>query len=330
MTGCPEGAKASTDLTHWPDAVAKGVRLVTGARVSRLVMSSAGLVAGVEYIDPDGRWHRVDADVTVLAANAIGTPRLLLNSACGQFPDGVANSSGLVGKRLMVHPFANVMGYFDDPLTSYKGHWGSKITCYEFYETDASRGFARGAKWSLAPTGGPLTAALPTRAGHQVWGTEHHEQVTAYLGRTASWGVFGEDLPDEANRVELDPELTDSSGIAAPRLHYAVSDNSRKLLDFHMERASESLQAAGAYRTEAEGLMRFSGWHLLGTARMGSDPANSVVNAWGQSHDVPNLYIVDGSVFVTSGGVNPTSTIAAIALRIAEGLVERRGRGTQR
>jgi choline dehydrogenase-like flavoprotein len=324
MTGCPEGAKASTDLTHWPAAVQQGVRLITGARVSRLLMGRTGLVEGVEYVDADGTWHRLDADVTILAANAIGTPRLLLNSACAGFPDGVANSSGLVGKRLMVHPFANVMGYFEDPMSSYRGHWGSKITCYEFYETDDSRSFARGAKWSLAPTGGPLTAALPTRAGHQVWGQGHHEQVAAYLGRTASWGVFGEDLPDEENRVVLHETLTDSSGIPAPKLHYAVSDNSRRLLDFHIERATESLQAAGAYKVEAEGLMRYSGWHLLGTARMGKDPSTSVVDAWGRSHDVPNLYIVDGSVFVTSGGVNPTSTIAALALRIAEGLLARR------
>jgi choline dehydrogenase-like flavoprotein len=330
MTGCPEGAKASTDLTHWPELVSGGVRLITGARVSRLLISSAGLVSGVEYVDQDGKSNRVDSDVTVLAANAIGTPRLLLNSACAQFPDGVANSSGLVGKRLMVHPFANVMGYFEDPLASYRGHWGSKITCYEFYESDDSRGFARGAKWSLAPTGGPLSAALPTRAGHQAWGAAHHQQVSAILGRTASWGVFGEDLPDEANRVELDPTLTDSSGIPAPRLHYSVSENSRRLLDFHVQRASESLEAAGAYRIEAEGLMRYSGWHLLGTARMGTDESASVVDPWGRAHDVPNLYIADGSVFVTSGGVNPTSTIAAIALRIADGLVERRGERTPR
>jgi choline dehydrogenase-like flavoprotein len=324
MSGCPEGAKASTDLTHWPEAVATGARLVTGARVSRLLMSRAGLVTGAEYVDRDGGWHRVDADVTVLAANAIGTSRLLLNSACEAFPDGVANSSGLVGKRLMVHPFANVMGYFDEPLSSYRGHLGSKITCYEFYKTDESRGFARGAKWSLAPTGGPLAAALPTRAGHQVWGPGHHQQVSAYLGRTASWGVFGEDLPDEANRVGLDDSLTDSSGIPAPHLHYSISENSRRLLNFNIQRAEESLRAAGAYRVESEGLMRFSGWHLLGTARMGTDPSTSVVDQWGRAHDVPNLYIVDGSVFVTSGGVNPTSTIAAIALRIADRLVARR------
>ncbi len=224
----------------------------------------------------------------------------------------------------MVHPFANVLGYFDGPLESFKGHVGSKIVSYEFYESDDSRDFVRGAKWSLAPTGGPLNAALPTRAGDRVWGDGHHEHVRAFLGRTASWGIFGEDLPDESNRVELDDALVDSSGIPAPRLHYRVGDNSRRLLDFHIARAEESLREAGAYRVEAERLMRYSGWHLLGTARMGDDPRSSVVDRWGRAHDVPNLYVVDGSVFVTSGGVNPTSTIAALALRVADHLVEQR------
>jgi choline dehydrogenase-like flavoprotein len=325
MQGCPEGAKASTDLTHWPQARAAGAQIVTGARVARLVTGPRGLITAAEYVDREGLWHSAEADVFVLAANAIGTPRLLLNSACATHPDGLANSSGLVGKRLMVHPFANVLGYFDKPLDSYLGHVGSKIVSYQFYETDASHDFVRGAKWSLAPTGGPLNAALPTRAGDSVWGAEQHAAVRAFLGRTASWGIFGEDLPDEANRVELDLVLTDSSGIPAPRIHYKVSDNSRRLLDFHIARAEESLRAAGAYQVAAERLMRYSGWHLLGTARMGGDAATSVVDRWGRCHDVDNLYIVDGSVFVTSGGVNPTSTIASLALRTADRMLATRG-----
>ena len=122
-------------------------------------------MTGAEYVDREGRWHVAQADVVLLAANAVGTARLLLNSGSSAFPDGLANSSGLVGKRLMVHPFANVLGFFDESLDSYKGHVGSKIVSYEFYESDDSRDFVRGAKWSLAPTGGPLNAALPTRAG---------------------------------------------------------------------------------------------------------------------------------------------------------------------
>ncbi len=287
-------------------------------------MSKDGLAAGAEYVTPGGDWHVVLADVVIMAANAIGTPRILLNSASPTHPDGLANSSGLVGKRLMVHPFANVLGYFDDDMESWQGHVGAKIACYEFYETDLDRGFVRGAKWSLAPTGGPLNAALPTRAGNDVWGDEHHEHVRRHLGRTIGWGIFGEDLPDEANRVQIDSNLTDSSGIPAPKLTYQVSENSRALLDFHIDKAVESLRAAGAYDVATEALMRYSGWHLLGTARMGDDPTDSVVDQYGRCHDVPNLLIVDGSVFVTSGGVNPTSTIAALALRSVEHLIANR------
>ncbi|MEU4896264.1 GMC family oxidoreductase [Streptomyces sp. NPDC044780] len=324
MQGCPEGAKASTDLTHWPAAVAKGVRLLTEARVSRILMSGNGLATGAEFVCPDGSWHVVRADVVILAANAVGTPRILLNSASPRYPDGLANSSGLVGRRLMVHPFANVTGYFDDDVEGWRGHVGAKITCFEFYESDTDRGFVRGAKWSLAPTGGPLNAALPIRAGDAVWGAAHHEHVRRHLGRTISWGIFGEDLPDETNRVTVDAALTDSSGIPAPKITYSVSENSRRLLDFHIDRATESLQTAGAYDVAMESLMRYSGWHLLGTARMGTDPRTSVVDQYGRCHDIPNLYIMDGSVFVTSGGVNPTSTIAALALRSTEHLIAAR------
>jgi choline dehydrogenase-like flavoprotein len=304
MQGCSEGAKASTDLTHWPKAIALGARLVTGARVRRLETNAAGLVTGALWLDRKGAEHFEPARVVVLAANAIGTARLLLLSASATHPDGLANSSGLVGRRLMMHPFANVTGLFD--------------------ETDERRGFVRGAKWGLAPTGGPINAALPSRAGEQVWGAGHHLQVRARLGRGASWGLFGEDLPDESNIVTLSAETTDSSGIPAPKMHYRVSDNSRRLLDFHIAKASESLLAAGAHTVEVDRLMRYSGWHLLGTARMGDDRGTSVVDRWNRAHDVPNLYVVDGSCFVTSGGVNPTSTICALALRAADHMVETR------
>jgi choline dehydrogenase-like flavoprotein len=136
--------------------------------------------------------------------------------------------------------------------------------------------------------------------------------------------LFGEDLPDEANRVALSPTLTDSSAIPAPEVHYRVSENSRRLLDFHIEKASESLREAGAHTIEVDQLMRYSGWHLLGTARMGDDRTTSVLDRWNRSHDVPNLYVVDGSCFVTSGGVNPTSTISALALRAADRMVATR------
>ncbi|HVM29834.1 MAG TPA: GMC family oxidoreductase [Candidatus Limnocylindrales bacterium] len=324
QSGCNEGAKASTDLTHWPKAIARGAQLITGARVRRIESNERGLATGATWIDRDGREHFQPAQVVVLAANAIGTARLMLLSSSPQHPDGLANSSGLVGKRLMMHPFANVAGLFEEPLMSWQGQFGDLIESLEFYETDEKRGFVRGARWGLAPTGGPINTALPSRAGEQAWGPDHHLHVRSHLGHGANWGLFAEDLPDEANRVELSAEVTDSDGIPAPMIRYRMSDNSRRMLDFHIERATESLLEAGAYKIDVDRLMRYSGWHLLGTARMGDDARTSVVDRWNRAHDVPNLYVVDGSCFVTSTGVNPTSTIVALALRAADQMVRTR------
>jgi len=179
----------------------------------------------------------------------------------------------------------------------------------------------RGAKWNLGPSGGPLSAALfPWRDGRR-WGDAVHDNVAAWLGRTAIWGLSCEDLPDPDNRVELDPTLTDSDGLPAPRLIYRVSEDCHRMLAFNTAKAEQSLREAGAYRTEATGLIPDLGWHLLGTARMGDDPETSVVDRWNRVHDVPNLMIVDGSTFVTGSSVNPALTTAAVALRAADRLV---------
>jgi choline dehydrogenase-like flavoprotein len=324
QSGCNEGAKASTDLTHWPKAIALGARLITGARVRRIETNARGLAIGATWIDASGGEHFEPARVVVLAANAIGTARLLLLSADSHHPDGLANSSGLVGRRLMTHPFANVAGLFDEPLMSWQGQFGDLIESLEFYETDEKRGFVRGARWGLAPTGGPINAALPSRAGTQVWGPDHHLHLRSHFGHGANWGIFGEDLPDEDNRLVLSSSVTDSSGVPAPEVHYTISENSRRMLDFQIERASESLAEAGAHTVEVDRLMRYSGWHLLGTARMGDDPNTSVLDRWNRTHDVPNVYVADGSCFVTSTGVNPTSTIVALALRATDHMIDTR------
>jgi choline dehydrogenase-like flavoprotein len=328
MWGCVEGAKGSVDITHWPQLVRGKVRLVTGARVRRIELNSAGLVTGAVYMDREGQEHLQKASVTVLAANGIGTPRLLLLSTSSKFPHGLANSSGLVGKRLMLHPFGTVVGLFEENLGSTHGLWGQHIHCLQFYETDASRGFVRGAKWGLQPTGGPLsmTRSYPWGAENAIWGANFHGELRKRLDHSAMWGIIAEDLPEEANRVVLDPVLKDPDGIPAPKLIYRMSENSRRLLEFHLQRAKESLEAAGAYEVVIAPLIRETGWHILGTTKMGTDPDASVVDAWGRSHDVENLFIFDGSVWPTSSGMNPTATIAALSLRCAEHLVQgRRG-----
>jgi choline dehydrogenase-like flavoprotein len=271
------------------------------------------------YIDRSGARHHQKADVTVLGANGIGTPRLLLLS-------GLANSSGLVGRRLMMHPFGTVVGMFDEDLGSTHGLWGQHIHSLEFYETDSKRDFVRGAKWGLQPTGGPLsmTRAYPWGENNAIWGTNFHADLRKRLGHSAMWGIICEDLPEEENRIVLDPKLKDSDGIQAPKIVYRMSENSKCLLKFHLARARESLEAAGAYQTVTAPLIRETGWHLLGTAKMGTDPTTSVVDAYGRCHDVPNLFIYDGSIWPTSSGMNPTATIAATALWCADHLVKNR------
>ncbi len=321
--GCGEGAKGSTDQTHWPDAERLGVKLATGARVYEITVNGRGLATGAAYVDHEGVHRHQEASVVMLAANGIGTPRLLLLSSSAHFPDGLANRSGLVGKRLMMHPFGTVIGLFDRRWASWQGHWGQSLQSMQFYETGPSADFVRGAKWGLQPTGGPLGVAMGF-GGDPVWGEELQERVSKSLGHSIMWGIIGEDLPDESNAVTLDSELVDSDGVRAPRIHYRVSGNSTRLLEFHAERASESLIEAGAYETIVTPQVRGTGWHLLGTARMGDDPESSVVDRWGRAHDVGNLFVIDGSLFVTSGGVNPTATISALALRATEHLISRR------
>ncbi|MEO6512595.1 MAG: GMC family oxidoreductase, partial [Nocardioides sp.] len=317
--GCPAGAKASFDMAYWPHASAAGARLVTGARVSRITVGRDGLVGGAEWLDVDGREHRVRANAVVLAANGIGTPRLLLMS--DPDGDGLANSSGLVGKNLMIHPNRGVMGIYDQPLETWNGPAGQLIYSLQYYETDESRGFVRGAKWNLMPVPGVLSVlgmydGLPFE---ERWGANAH-RLSRRGGQVLAWYANIDDLPEEHNRVTLDPELTDSSGLPSPRIDYTLSENTLKSLDFNEQKMREAHEAAGAVDIWLDPLVP-SG-HLLGTARMGHDPATSVVDPWGRSHDVPNLFIVDGSVMVTGGAMNPTSTIASFALRAAEHLAD--------
>ncbi len=316
LWACPDGAKASVDRTHWRDAIASGVRLVTGARVREL-RAKNGLVEGAVWHDRDGREHLQRAGVTVLAANAVGTARLLLLS-------DIANSSGLVGRRLMIHPWATVVGLFDEDVGGAQGPWGQLLHCLEFYETDTSRGFVRGAKWGLMVTGGPLATMFAPHFGGPEFGTGFHRALRSRLGRSAMWGIVGEDLPNTENRVELHPGLVDDAGIPIPSIVHATDENASRLMAFNVERARESLAAMGAQATIVDTDDREIGWHLLGTARMGDNPATSVVDAYGRSHDVPNLWVVDGSTWPTSAAVNPTATIAALALRSAERLLEGR------
>ncbi len=321
--GCAQGAKASTDITYWPLAIRAGVELRPRCRVREITINEQGMAAGAIYYDADGVEQFQPAEVVILACNGIGTPRLLLNSASSRFPNGLANSSGLVGRNLMLHPWPQVTGYVEDKVDG----GGGPMTCMwskQFYETDLSRGFVRGYTLQFARGAAPVAEAVTSVAqGRLPWGRDHHRIYRRLLDHRLAIGIACEDLPEEHNRVTIDPVLKDSHGIPAPRIDYAISENTRRMMDHGIARAEEILTAAGATNLYASRTVLNSPGHLLGTARMGNDPERSVVNAWGRCHDVRNLFIVDGSIWVTSGGVNPTSTIQALALYVADSMKQR-------
>ena len=321
--GCPQGAKASFDLIYLPQAQKLGADVITGARVHRIVTDETGLATGAEYIDRNGTTVFQAARSVVLCANGVGTPRLLLLSASDQHPDGLANSSGLVGRNLMLHPNCTALGYYDEDLESWRGPAGQLIHSMQFYETDKSRGFVRGAKLHALPTPGPLNAIEAHRKldFDQLWGPAIHD-VARKARNGILWAANTEDLPEEHNRVTLSSDLADSDGLPAPKIQYRISDNTRKLLKWTVERMVELHEAAGAKEIITQELWIDQPGHLLGTARMGDDPNTSVVDSYGKTHDVENLYVADGSIFVTSGSANPTCTIAALALRVGRKLVE--------
>ena len=321
--GCAQGAKASSDITYWPAAIRAGVELRTRCRVKEITTNEHGMAAGVVYYDANGIEQFQSAEVVIVACNGIGTPRILLNSISGRHPNGIANSSGQVGRNLMFHPYARIWGYFDETMDGYKGP-GNCIWSQEFYETNRDRGFVRGFTYEFSRGQGPVAAAVQgLTTGRIPWGENHHDAYRKLFCHRTGMVAICEDLPEQHNRVTLDPVLKDSNGIPAPKIDYTLSDNSRRMLGFAVDRASEILRSAGAHDVGYESPLADGGWHLMGTARMGKDPERSVVNEWGRSHDVKNLFIVDGSIFVTSAGVNPTCTIQALALYVADSIKQR-------
>jgi choline dehydrogenase-like flavoprotein len=183
------------------------------------------------------------------------------------------------------------------------------------------------------PSGGPVgvSGAMGSKVYvaeegrfQDFWGENLHRNVARRFGHSLIWGIVGEDLPEESNQVVLSKTVIDSDGLPAPQIIYKVNENSKRLLKFNIDRCLESVRAAGAIETLVSVPVRESGWHLIGTTVMGSDPKTSVVNQWGATHDIPNLFIMDASPFPTSGSTNPTATIMAVALRNTRHLIAER------
>ncbi len=313
IQGCKVGAKASTLITHVPDALASGAEVREYSMASRIELGSSGRVSGVHYYDRDGESHFQRTKAVIVSGYAIETPRLLLNSACRGHENGLANSSDTVGRYLMAQAGNVILGRFDQPVRMYKAPPAHALT-EEFYETDPKNDFVRG---FAIQTVGPLPVAFAKQmmAAKKAWGWGLRREMMDY-NHWAAFGALGEILPWPENRVTLSDE-TDQFGLRVAHISFNLHDNDKKLMKAAKEKTMEVMQAAGA--TEVVQEARYA--HLVGAARMGSDPATSVVDRYGRTHDVANLFICDGSILPTQGSANPGLTIQALAARTADYLI---------
>ncbi len=316
IQGCKVGAKQSTLYSHVPDAIRHGAEIRANSMVARINMGKDGLVTGVTYFDEDGNPREQKARNVIVAGYAIETPRLLMLSACNGSEQGLANSSGTVGRYLMVQAGNVILGRFDEPVRMYKAPPANALTEH-FYETDPKRGFARG---FAIQTVGPLPIAFAKQMiiAKGAWGWGMRRALMDY-NHYSAWGFLGEILPWEDNRVTLS-DVTDAHGLPVAHINFDLHENDKKLIDWGVKKTMEIMSAAGA--TDIVQEPRYA--HLVGGARMGNDPRTSVVNKWHQTHDIPNLWICDGSVFVTQGSANPGLTIQALAARFVDYLAHER------
>lgn len=315
--GCRIGAKSSIDVTYVPKAEATGrVEIRPQCMAREITLDPEGNARGVVYFDSRGHEQEIRARAIVMAGNAVETPRLLLLSKSRAFPGGLANSSGLVGKYFMEHLNLNAYGVFVDRQDPWRGvPTGGMIQ--DYYATDTRNGFVRG--WTiLVSSGSQWPLAVARRIGG--WGLEHKARVKELFGHVVGVATVGEQLPDVRNQILLDPFVKDSFGLPVPRFVIEPRDNDRAMIKTISTRSRELLQMAGA--TEVwEQYHPGTSAHYIGGCRMGADPRTSVVDPWCRTHDVPNLFVGDGSVWVTSGAVNPALTISALAARTAEGII---------
>jgi choline dehydrogenase-like flavoprotein len=316
--GCEAMAKSSTLYTMIPEAEATGrceVRPLS--YVFRVPTDDRGRVTGVHYFDGERRERFQKARAVLLSANGAETARLLLASESARFPQGLANSSGLVGKNLMFNTYAQVEAEFEHELNEYKSVQVTRIS-HDFYDSDPRRGHYGGGGIDARIGPAPMVWALDRPPGEPRWGEGFKQRLRAFP-RTMLSTQHSTSLALERNSVSLDPALKDAWGQPCIRVTYRDHPDDLANARFLQARGEEILQAAGALRTwrypVTEGI---NSPHLLGTCRMGNDPAASVVDRFHRTHDVPNLFICDGSSFVTSGRGQPTMTIQALAFRAGE------------
>lgn len=323
--GCEVNAKSSTLAAMIPDAIASGnCEIRAECAVYEIGTNDEGRADEVFYIDPEGNQRSQKAKAVIVSANGAETPRLLLNSASANHPDGLANSSGFVGRNLMYNSHANVNSVFEEQLNDYKGVQVSRMV-HEFYESDPARGFYGGGGIDARPfvAAAPLLYSLMGgRPDGPSWGAEFKANLENDFTRTMYMFCGATSLAQDRNNVTIDPTHKDRWGRPSLRITYRDHDDDMAIAHFLQDRAAEICDAAGAtnvWKSPIE--YQTGGPHLLGTCRMGDDPGSSVVDKYHRTHDVPNLFVCDGSSMVTSGRGQPTMTIMALAFRASEHII---------
>ena len=321
--GCQVKARSSSAVTMIPIAEKTGrCEIRTRSYVREISTDNKGRVTGVIYFDPQKREVFQMAKAVVLSANGTESARLLLLSKSARFPDGLANSSGVVGKYLMSGNIVNVTGLFDHPLNEFKGCvTGAAIL--DYVHSDAKRGFYGGGRMTARGWQEPIQYGLAGPHDAPSWGAGYKKALIQQANHKMTITNYITQLPLETNRVDLDPDIKDAWGLPAMRITMTSHADDFKNMEFFRQKSIEILQAAGATSVWAEPISDSRGGaHSRGTCRMGNDPKTSVVDKFHRAHDVPNLFIVDGSNLVTGGRNHPTMTIQALAFRAAENLIK--------
>jgi choline dehydrogenase-like flavoprotein len=312
--GCKSGAKWSTLYTEIPKGEATGrLEVRPESHVLHIEHDAGGRVTGVVYADKDGVQHRQKARVVSVAGNSIESPRLLLNSASNLFPHGLANGSGQVGRHYMRHTTGSVYAVFEKPVHMYRGTVMAGIVRDESRH-DPSRGFVGGFELETISLGVPFGAAFFDPGA---WGRDFTSVLDSY-DRLAGLWVVGEDMPQADNRVTLNSDVKDRFGLPVANVHYDDHPNDLAMREHGYKAGTAIYEAVGAKRTIIT--PPYPSTHNLGTNRMSARADDGVVNRWGQTHEVKNLFISDGSQFTTSAAENPTLTIVALAIRQADHL----------
>jgi choline dehydrogenase-like flavoprotein len=310
--GCKTGAKWSTLYVDIPAGEQTGkLEVRANSQVLKIEHDKSGTVTGVLYADKDGNQHVQKARVVCVAGNSYESPRLLLNSASSMFPDGLANSSGQVGKNYMRHMTGSVYAIFDKPVNMYRGTTMAGIITDEA-KYDPKRGFVGGYEMETLSLGLPFMAAFLDPGA---WGREFSTALDSYDHMAGMW-LVGEDMPQETNAVTLHATEKDQFGLPVPNVHFDDHANDTAMRNHAYKQGAAVYDAVGATRTFPT--PPYPSTHNLGTNRMSAKARDGVVNKWGQTHDIKNLFVSDGSQFTTGASENPTLTIVALAMRQAD------------